>query len=69
MQLAEPSYHAGKGDGSVEVCVELTSLPAGGLECVISVTLGFTDGLKAGIEMYKDRIMYHCLPLSSLIHI
>ena len=48
IQMSAPNYLVGEGDGSVEICVELTSLPAGGLECEISVTLNFTDGVKAG---------------------
>ena len=46
VEMAESHYSVGEGDGSVEVCVELTSLPAGGLECEISVTLDFNDGTK-----------------------
>ena len=46
--MSEPSYSVGEGDMSVEVCVELTSLPAGGLESEISVTLDFNDGPNAG---------------------
>ena len=46
--MEEPFYSVGEGDMSVEVCVELTSLPAGGLECEIDVTLNFNDGPKAG---------------------
>ena len=44
VQMSEPNYSVGEGDMSVEVCVELISLPAGGLESEISVTLDFNDG-------------------------
>ena len=48
VEMSEPNYSVDEGNGSVEVCVELTSLPAGGLENEISVTLEFSDGPKAG---------------------
>ena len=48
VEMSAPNYSVAEGDGSVEICVELTSLPAGGLEREISVTLNFTDGVKAG---------------------
>ena len=47
VQMADDQYSVGEGDGSVEVCVELTSVPAGGLEFEIEVTLVFTEGTKA----------------------
>ena len=35
----------GEGDGAVEVCAVLSSLPPGGdLECDITVLFGVTDG-------------------------
>ena len=46
--MSEPNYSVGEGDMSVEVCVELISLPASGLESEISVTLDFIDGPRAG---------------------
>ena len=57
LALTESVYNVSEGDGSVEVCVELTQAPAGGLECNISVTLELQDGLKAGINL---RIKQHC---------
>lgn len=48
--MAASEYSVGEGDGSVEVCAELTSVPVGGLECEISVTLAFSDGTKTGNE-------------------
>ena len=44
--MVDDQYSVGEGDGSVEVCVELTSVPAGGLACEIEVTLVFTEGTK-----------------------
>ena len=46
--MSEPNYSVGEGNMSVEVCVELISLPAGGLESEISVTLDFNNGPNAG---------------------
>ena len=44
--MVDDQYSVGEGDGSVDVCVELTSVPAGGLECEIEVTLVFNEGTK-----------------------
>ena len=48
VEMSEPNYSVGEGDMSVEVCVDLTSLPAGGLECEITVTLDILPGTKTG---------------------
>ena len=56
LSLTESVYNVSEGDGSVEVCVELTQAPTGGLECNISVILELQDGLKAGIYL---RIKQH----------
>lgn len=44
--MALAQYSVGEGDGQVEVCVQLTSVPDGGLECEIKVTLVFKEGTK-----------------------
>ena len=44
--MVDDQYSVGEGDGSVEVCVELTSVPAGGLAWEIEVTLDFIEGAK-----------------------
>ena len=62
--MSEPYYSVGEGDGSVEVCVDLSSLPAGGLECEISVTLDFNDGVKAS----KHYLMMITLPFSQYVY-
>ena len=41
-------YDVNEGDGSVSVCVVLSDIPTGGLECVIEVSLQSSDGVKAG---------------------
>ena len=51
VEMSEPNYSVGEGDSSVEVCVELTSLPAGGLECEIVVVLDVSAGTKTGKHM------------------
>ena len=53
------NYTVNEDAGSVWVCVELTSLPAGGLECEISVTLVTTDGAKAGIQSKEVGMHTH----------
>ena len=45
--MESPVYTVSEGN-TVEVCVELTSLPADGLQWEIVVTLDVMDGIKAG---------------------
>ena len=47
VSMAAPVYTVNEGN-TVEVCVELTSLPADGLQWEIVVTLDVMDGIKAG---------------------
>ena len=44
--MAESEYTVGEGDESVEVCVEASGMPAGGLECDLTISLALTDGTK-----------------------
>ena len=46
--MDEDTYTVGEGDGSVEVCVEIGSVPSGGLECDLEVTLMISSGTKTG---------------------
>ena len=48
VKMAEREYTVGEGDGSVEVCVEASGVPAGGLECDLTISLALTDGTKTG---------------------
>ena len=49
--MAAPGYAVSEGS-SVEVCVQLSHLPAGGLQSEIVVTLDTVDGPKAGIVCF-----------------
>ena len=49
--LSQAVYRVGEEAMSVDVQVELVSLPDGGLECPIVVTLTTTDGRKASMVM------------------
>ena len=40
----------GEGGGTIDVCAEIASLPAGGLETDLVVTLSAIDGTKAGLQ-------------------
>ncbi len=42
-------FPVNEGDGAVQVCVSLHDIPAEGLECEIEVSVGATDGVKAGV--------------------
>ena len=50
--LAEAVYIVSEGEGSVEVCVELSHLPSGGLQWELVVTINTTDGPKASELQY-----------------
>ena len=49
MAFSQDVYRVREGAMSVDVQVELVSLPDGGLECPIVVTLTTTDGSKASM--------------------
>ncbi len=44
MTLQESSYMSAEGDGYLMVCVEISDITSGGLECDIVVSLQATDG-------------------------
>ena len=44
----QTTYTPSEGDGTTQVCVVVSGLPTGGLECEIVVTLATMDGDKAG---------------------
>lgn len=48
VQMAAAEYTVDEGAGSVDVCVILSDLPAGGLEFKIFVYLEIKAGIKAG---------------------
>ncbi len=43
-------FFAREGEGSVEVCLEITDVPDDGLECDVTVDLSAFDGAKTGIK-------------------
>ena len=48
ISLEMTSYTFGEGDGTVQVCSEISGVPSGGVECDIVVTFSTKDGTKAG---------------------
>ena len=48
VQMSAEEYYVREGDGSVVVCAEITMLPAGGLECEITVSFMPMPGEKTG---------------------
>ena len=44
----QPSYQIAEGDGSVDVCVDISDVPSEGADCNITVYLATSDGVKAG---------------------
>lgn len=55
VQMSQPEYQVGEGDNVVEVCAQLTNLPADGLECEITVTIQPSNGIKAG-KLYISKV-------------
>ena len=58
----QTTYTASEGNGTTEVCVEVSGVPGGGLECEIVVTLTTMDGDKAG------RVHSWCIASTVLVH-
>ena len=54
----QSTYNVSEGDGTTQVCVEVSGIPAGGLECEIMVTLTTMDNT-AGIGFKGQRIHLH----------
>ena len=44
VEFEQSTYTVSEGDGSTQVCVVVSGVPAGGLECEIVVTLSPSDG-------------------------
>ena len=59
VSMASPVYTVSEGN-TVEVCVELTSLPADGLQWEIVVTLDVVDGIKAGMYAKTHSMLDYC---------
>lgn len=49
VSLNSTVYCVSEEDGSVSVCVALSGIPPGGLECEIEVSLEAHDGIKASM--------------------
>ena len=54
LDFSQAVYRFDEGDGAVEICMDLTNIPNGGLECDLLVPLTLVDG-KAG---KKHKCMY-----------
>jgi len=63
VQMDEDTYAVGEGDGSVDVCVEIGSVPSGGLESELVVTLTISSGTKTGEYVYMEyeNIVFLCV--------
>ena len=48
VQMSAEEYYVREGDGHVIVCAAITMLPAGGLECELTVTIMPMPGEKTG---------------------
>lgn len=48
----QPSYNVVEGTGTLEVCVVISGLPAGGLGCDVTVAFDLIPGLRASTYMY-----------------
>ena len=50
MTIVSSDYMVDESQSSVEVCANLTDIPAGGLECDVIATINTTDGPKASMS-------------------
>ena len=57
----------GEGDGSVDVCADLSGVPSQGLECDIVLTLSLVDGAKAGMSLSTSK--FECVTLFECVHL
>ena len=48
----QATYNVVEGSGFVEVCLEISGLPAGGLGCDVTVDLNLVPGTRASMYMY-----------------
>ena len=51
MTIVSSDYVVDEGQSSVEVCANLTDIPAGGLECEVVATINTNDGPKASMSL------------------
>ena len=50
VSIVSSDYMVDESQSSVEVCANLTDIPAGGLECDVIATINTTDGPKASMS-------------------
>ena len=53
--IMSSDYMVSENHSSVKVCVNLTDIPAGGLECEVVATINTTDGTKASMSFYMPQ--------------
>ena len=62
----QTTYTVSEGDGSTQVCVEVSGVPAGGLESEIVVTLSPSDDTAGRVHWVKHTVsiilILSCLP-------
>ena len=51
MTIVSSDYMVDESQSSVEVCANLTDIPAGGLECEVVATINTNDGPKASMSL------------------
>ena len=51
VSIVSSDYMVDESQSSVEVCVNLTDIPAGGLECEVIATISTSDGPKASMSL------------------
>ena len=62
----QSNYTVSEGDGTTQVCVEVSGIPAGGLECEIVVTLSPSNDTAGRVRRVKHTVstilILPCLP-------
>ena len=51
MTIVSSDYMVDESQSSVEVCVNLTDIPDGGLKCEVVATINTNDGPKASMSL------------------
>ena len=72
MTIVSSDYVVDESQSSVEVCVSLTDIPAGGLECEVVATINTTDGPKASMSFYMPQTQTtkaSMSPVYALVHV
>ena len=61
VSFTQSAHNVTEGDGNVNICITVSSVPAGGMEQDLIVSLQFTSGSIAGEIVYNDLMFEHAV--------